>query len=1523
MRAFIVIVCGLLITALFLFYINSEDPIKAQESEISITAGEFDGEKIAFAITREDVSVSKSYLCYTVSGTALETVHFTPVKKVLRFAEGDREKTIDVYCGDAFYPDYPHTVYVSSRVQGRTFYLALDDGDIYRGEGIIPTQNTISSDYFSSGYTITMAGPHTIKGEREYLIDFPAGYFLETAERKLAISYTISALSGTLIVSVASDINSNYQNIAEIKTATTKTHSKIAFNTASRLKIKFEGTGFTVSDLKVTCTATDTEAPKLIDFFLPKNYDAGQPLYISAVFDEIIGRIGTTAQLVTTAGTLTYLDGAGTNVIVFSGVFDAVPETIALQSLVKTVQDYSSNQAVIAFTGEKEFNKTSPTVEAPQPVQERLTYNGMPQSPELLYNLEEFSVKTFDKNGLETVAVNAGAYTLKIYYEGEEVSEFPFDIFPMEITATAEKIVTKVYDGTDILMGTLGYNDFIFSPAGGCDILPAKENVIISVGKFDKADVSASYLSVEIEINDPNFILIGGTLKIPAQITRRIITVSSQTEIEKTYDGNTLIPSDMAVEIVIGNAIGSINVALTAVGFSSADVLSADSAVFTVEIEDNNHILEENSLTVNARILPKEISVLPILTLEKVYDGTTNVGTELIEGTHYRLEGAIGEVEHTLTEIKYNSANVGASNVHAKADINSKNYFLTENTVAFSAAITPKDIFARQITVLEKVFDGTTAFSDGIVQGTHFALDGTLQEITAEVENAHTDEKSVLEAKKVYFTLKISDSNYSLNGTGNSAELIFDARVLQRELTINALMTLEKVYDGNVRYEKTFVTGEHFEAVGLVDGTSVNISSAKFNSKDVLLASRVTAGVTVMSTDYTVNPEAVFPARILPRPVDIQTKVLEKVYDGNFEYGKPVTASDMFMDAPIENITFSLMALPDCAAGEYEVEADVSSTETNYSVPQTLVFTVRVLPKEVEVYAHPQETVYGEISEFSFDAVGLLEGDTLSGGLYSEGINAGVYPILSGLNHPSYEVIFTSNIHIVLPRAALAVAKETQSVYGDEIFLECETTNILAGDNLNLRLFIGGAIAGEYDIQYEYDNENYAVEFVSARHTVLKRTARVIIPESESVYGENIEIRFNSENILAGDSLAGRAYIESFSAGIYPILFEHENENYTIDYQTAYHTIRKREVTVKASGCSFIFGERTEFTHTVLEGSILPDDMSLFVLGIDAENAGEHEIHLMNSSEDYEVNYHSGECVIFPRPIKIILRNQTAQYGNAAVDQTAYEVEGEIFCDPEVYIFRTEGNLPGEYRLFAAAECPNYRAEIVGGKYTILKADSRINVESTYIEKTFDGQPLEIGFEVDGDVQIVLTQDGKIRENSFTEAGRYQILVAGIGTEVFNAPVPVSVTVVIKPVQVIKVTDDGAKVTLVSDDGFDPDMPLDLVSCDHVEYSSIWRQVLTSYQCSLPGCEDTVKVTLQLPPNLSAQEKVTVLIHGENGERQVDLEVIDGKISLELSDGQTIAFLSEPKIPETGIIILAAISIIVLAVGIYMMFVAR
>jgi len=558
---------------------------------------------------------------------------------------------------------------------------------------------------------------------------------------------------------------------------------------------------------------------------------------------------------------------------------------------------------------------------------------------------------------------------------------------------------------------------------------------------------------------------------------------------------------------IAGTPIGTYNnktVPLaSSVAFSGLSLAGSNASNYSFTIQSN----------ANSIITPKHINAINIVTVNKIYDGTTaasvtggsfiaaiNAGTGTSADKTPYINDNIVLVPSGYFVSKDVANNIAITSTSTISGSDKDNYILDQPTL-IARNITPKILRMNGLSVsAPKTYDGTTS---SLVAGTPALLvseapgagnvnDGKsytndfVSIVGTPIGTFNT--KDVVTANSVIF----SGLNLAGVNAGNYSLLIQAAvasSILPKNLTMFGLsVPASKEYDGNtnsiVNGTAQLQAAENPNTGNTTDGkpyTGDKVSIAgtavgTYNSFAVTLASYVSfSGLSLTGTEasnYTFTIQGNAPSIITTKNIKVVADPQTKIYgnaDPAFTYvNDPLVAGDSF--------TGLLTRDPGENAGVYQINLGTLSLGSNYTityVPNNLTITrasIIIIPDVIN-------RIYGDVplpasfATSNFKAIGLQNGEVIntitlytpsgpgSGNDLKDGVGNYIGVIKSGLpntgtiNLANYRIEFYNADIIIgkLPITITADPKEKRMSQSDPLFTYQISRPLVVGD-----LFTGG-----------------------------------------------------------------------------------------------------------------------------------------------------------------------------------------------------------------------------------------------------------------------------------------------------------------------------------------------------------------------------------------------------------------------------------------------------------------------------------
>lgn len=623
-------------------------------------------------------------------------------------------------------------------------------------------------------------------------------------------------------------------------------------------------------------------------------------------------------------------------------------------------------------------------------------------------------------------ATNVGP-TITRYVESKNVStgcintirtEVTVDILPKTLNITANN-KNKVYDAQVFNGGyDVTYDGFV--PGENTGVLTG---TITFTGSAISAKNAGDYVITPgntSTISATNYALnfVNGTLSI----ARKQISINNVAVASKVYDAtdnaNFITANLLGVEAADLSSV-QLNPILK---FPSKNVGNNLTITSTSTLIGNPTIINNYSLdpAINAfaNITPKTIDASGFITIDKVYDATTNTTvaggvfrTAIAAGTGTSTDKTpyIGDQLVIQPSGYFTDKNVANSIPIISTSIisgtDASNYIL--ETPLFTARnITPKNLFMTGLAVAAtKIYDGTISasvlgtaqFLNAINPGTGSASDGLPyigdNILFSGTPSANYNSKDVLNATTVQFAgLTIAgaqSNNYTLTIQSNSA-----ASILPKRLTMSGLMVpASKVYDGTTN---AVVSGTAVLQSPIVAGTGntndgkpytgdqVSISGTpigQYNTQNVSASSVSYSGLSLtgnQASNYALEMQANSLSNITPLNRTVYADAQIKKYgtaDPIFTYTHdPLIPGDVFAGVLTREAGESI--------GQYLIQKGSLDLGINYTI--TYIENKLVInPADLYIRPNTVKRVYGDMplvdgmETIDYATIGLQYGETL------------------------------------------------------------------------------------------------------------------------------------------------------------------------------------------------------------------------------------------------------------------------------------------------------------------------------------------------------------------------------------------------------------------------------------------------------------------------------------------------------------------------------------------------------------------
>ncbi len=474
-----------------------------------------------------------------------------------------------------------------------------------------------------------------------------------------------------------------------------------------------------------------------------------------------------------------------------------------------------------------------------------------------------------------------------VAYENAKASGFvPLNVTVKKkqpsLTNFTHNIDDYIYDGTSHTFTVKGANGFTTANGGTIDIYYEGIDSTVYSKSLTPPKAAGDYQISITTSGGSAYEAIQTPLVIDSYtIKKRPLTLSGVKTLNKVYDGtNSVELTDGTLENVTVYDKGDVRVNLKR--GSALDPNVGENKTVTTDVEligpakDNYSIVQPSNLTVN--VTPKELSIIGVQTVDRAYDGTTDV--KLIGGT---LDGLVGK-ETFIVDLKKGTVsdpNVGA-NKKVTTDIqltgNGLSNYTFKQPTDITVSITNKEITIQNVKATSRVYNGKTkvTLTGGELVGVDKADKDKLSFdlISGEIANANAG------------TNKSVTTNIELTGEAkdNYALLLptdVTVNITPKDLTIVGVNTTNRVYDGTTSVELTGGT-----LVGLV-GTEtfdVELNSGSIADPNAGDNKSVTTNIQLRGAgldNYTFRQPTDLTVNVTPKDLTIVgVKAVNRAYNG-------------------------------------------------------------------------------------------------------------------------------------------------------------------------------------------------------------------------------------------------------------------------------------------------------------------------------------------------------------------------------------------------------------------------------------------------------------------------------------------------------------------------------------------------------------------------------------------------------------------------------------------------------------------
>ena len=258
----------------------------------------------------------------------------------------------------------------------------------------------------------------------------------------------------------------------------------------------------------------------------------------------------------------------------------------------------------------------------------------------------------------------------------------------------------------------------------------------------------------------------------------------------------------------------------------------------------------------------------------------------------------------------------------------------------------------------------------------------------------------------------------------------------------------------------------------------------------------------------------------------------------------------------------------------------------------------------------------------------------------------------------------------------------------------------------------------------------------------------------------------DSYNVVGSQTDAGTSDNVVDQAVIKNARGEDVTEAYDITYVPGVLNVLPREVTVKATDASKIYGQDDPLVfNTTITGRVPVNALTYTVSRDAGENVGTYTITPSGEAlqGNYRVSYQPGVFTIQPATVTITVESASKVYGEEDPILSA-TVEGLIGNDVLDYtLHREPGDTVGEYAITVTlGDNPNYNVVVTNGTFTITKADAIVTITGATGTTDYNGSEQQVsGYTVSLPQGVTMTEDEIIGPANAvavgTDAGTYSM----------------------------------------------------------------------------------------------------------------------------------------------------------------------
>ncbi|MGL4948887.1 MAG: MBG domain-containing protein, partial [Anaeroplasmataceae bacterium] len=381
-----------------------------------------------------------------------------------------------------------------------------------------------------------------------------------------------------------------------------------------------------------------------------------------------------------------------------------------------------------------------------------------------------------------------------------------------------------------------------------------------------------------------------------------------------------------------------------------------------------------------------------------------------------------------------------------------------------------------------------------------------------------------------------------------------------------------------------------------------------------------------------------------------------------------------------------------------------------------------------------------------------------------------------------YKINVTKGKYTVLKRKISVNVNAFESIYGSNEDTYKLDYAILDGSIYNNDVLFTltskankKSIVGIYEIVISNKHDCYDIDVKNSNfnlHTITKRDLVITVNESNSIYGNQVNLSFITSEIFNNDELDIKFVTEldaKSKVGKYLLeISTNDNSNYSIEIKQAYHTITKREISLEILEQSSEYGDDIKEVEYNLNGVINNDSLEINLSHDAKSNSsvvnGKYLItHINNEYENYIVTSNTAYYTIVRRKISVEILPSSSKQGTE-VGEALYSINKNIVENDSIpfliVINANKDSEPGFYG-FTCTDLNNPNYEIIFENedaliHTVLSKDS-ITIIINDVSIVYGSKVTEPTYEVNGEEPKGLDIELKYDVTSKTNVGKYTI----------------------------------------------------------------------------------------------------------------------------------------------------------------------